>query len=69
MQPNPYNEICDECGIEANRLTCLQKYGAEPIKAKSDISTYHNGICDVCLEFKPVTEDRDFYYPNFSLII
>ena len=62
------DNVCDDCGLEANRLTCLEKYGAEPLKKKFDISTYHTGICDVCGKEKSVTESRDFFYPNFNLL-
>jgi len=60
--------VCDECGLEANRLTCLKKYGREPLKPKFTISTYHLGICDICGKETAVTEPRDFFYPDFSLL-
>lgn len=60
--------VCDDCGLEANRLTCLKKYGAEPLKPKFTISTYHLGICEVCGKEKGVTESRDFFHPDFSLL-
>lgn len=60
--------VCDDCGIEANRLTCLEKYGSEPLKAKYSISTYHAGVCDWCKKEKHITEVRDFFYPDFSLM-
>lgn len=28
-------------------------------------STWHMGLCDVCGQNQPVTEPRDFYYPEF----
>lgn len=62
-----YN-VCDDCGIEANRLTCLKKYGKEPRKPKFTASTYHSGTCDVCGEVRAVTQARDFFYPDFSLL-
>lgn len=61
-----YN-VCSDCGIEANRLTCLKKYGREPLKAAFDISTFHKGVCDFCKKEKSITEARDFFYPDFSL--
>jgi len=61
-------QVCNNCGLEANRLTCLKKYGAEPLKPKFDVSTYHLGKCDVCGKTHPVTEARDFFYPDFSLL-
>lgn len=60
--------VCDDCGLEANRLTCLKRYGAEPLKKKFDISTYHQGKCDFCGKIKPITEVRDFFYPEFDLL-
>ena len=62
------NYSCDPCGLEANRLTCLKRYGAEPLKPKFDISTYHKGICDACGKVAMVTEARDFFWPDYSLL-
>lgn len=59
--------VCRECGIEANRKTCLKKYGSEPKKPCFEVSTYHQGKCDVCGEAKMVTEPRDFFYPSFNI--
>lgn len=61
--------VCDDCGVTANRLTVLEKHGQEPIKAKFDCSTYHLAKCDCCGLKKQVTEVRDFFYPNFDLLI
>lgn len=61
-------DVCYDCGVEANRQTCLKKYGKEPLKLKSSISTYHRGICDVCKKETFVTSPKDFFYPDFSLI-
>lgn len=63
------NKVCSACGITANYLTCLKKYGKPPIKPAFDVSTYHIGVCDVCGHERMVTEPRDFFYPNFDLII
>ncbi len=60
--------VCTECGISANVLTCLHKYGHPPEKLCSTVSTFHEGICDVCEQKKQVTEPRDFYHPNFELL-
>lgn len=68
MKTEDIQQVCDDCGIEANRRTCLKKYGAEPLKAKFDISTYHTDKCDWCGETKPVTEVRDFFYPDWELM-
>ena len=61
--------VCDNCGLEANRLTCIKKYGKEPKKAKFSLSTYHEGKCDVCGKTKNVTEARDFFCPDFDLLL
>ena len=62
------NWVCSDCGIEANRLTCLKRYREEPQKKCFDVSTFHKNTCDVCGEEKNVTEPRDFFYPDFSLL-
>ena len=65
---SPIRNVCSDCGIEANRLTCLKKYGQEPLKKAFNTSTFHKGICDFCKEEKSITEVRDFFYPDFSLM-
>jgi len=62
------NEVCYDCGVTANYLTCLKKYGKLPDKKSFDYSTFHTGICQVCGEEVAVTEARDFFYPDFSLL-
>lgn len=61
-------QVCYECGVSANVLTCLKKYGRRPNQLKSTCSTFHVSICDICGEFKDVTEARDFFYPDFDLL-
>lgn len=68
MVPKDVKNVCHPCGITANYLTCLKKYGRPPLKAAFDISTYHQGTCDVCGRFTNVTEARDFFHPDFELI-
>lgn len=68
MSKDKITEVCHECGVTANVLTCLKKYGTPPKKLTFDVSTYHRGKCDVCGETKSVTEPRDFFYPDFKLI-
>jgi rRNA maturation protein Nop10 len=63
------NEVCTACGITANYLTRLKKYGKPPLKEQFEISTYHLGTCDVCGKNASVTEPRDFYNPDFNLIL
>jgi hypothetical protein len=60
--------VCYECGISANVLTCLKKYGNRPLQLAFTVSTYHVGECACCGEEKDVTEQRDFFYPDFSLL-
>lgn len=60
--------VCAECGISANVLTCLKKFGKRPNKLCYSVSTYHEGKCDICGESKQVTEARDFFCPDFTLL-
>lgn len=47
--------VCADCGLKAS-------------KGKSfEVSTFHEGECEVCGETKAVTEARDFFYPKFDL--
>lgn len=62
------NQVCDDCGIKANRVTCAFKYNSVPRELKFQVSTYHKGICHVCGETKHITEARDFFYPDFKLL-
>lgn len=75
MPPTPFpagktgqRGICYECGITANVLTCLKRYSAPPLQLAFTVSTYGNGVCIVCKKKKPVTEERDFFYPEVELI-
>lgn len=60
--------VCSNCGLAANTLTCLVKYGSLPIKVAFDVSTFHEGTCEVCNRSVSVTESRDFFYPDFTLL-
>lgn len=62
------NNVCSQCGITANVLTCLKENGEPPKKFSFDLSTFHVGICDCCGENTAITEARDFFHPDFSLI-
>jgi hypothetical protein len=62
------HHVCYGCGVTANVLTCLQRYGQPPKQLCYSISTYHKATCDFCKEEKEVTETRDFFYPDFGLI-
>lgn len=67
--PSKYTQICTQCGLVANFMTCMAKYGKPPIKEAFDVSTFHIGTCDCCRrENIYVTQDRDFFYPDFKLI-
>lgn len=56
--------VCSECGIRGSKAT-------HPNKKEHcfSSSTFHKWICDFCKKEKSVTEARDFFYPNFNLII
>ena len=62
------HHACGECGISANVLTCLKKYGRRPDKLCFECSTMHTGDCDYCGEEKSITEVRDYFYPDFNLL-
>lgn len=62
------NKVCTPCGISANVLTCLYRYGAPPKKLCFEVSTFGSGKCDWCGKRRPVTQTRDFFYPNFSFL-
>ena len=46
--------VCFDCGTKASKGKHFT------------VSTYRKGKCDVCGQIKPVTEARDFYYPDFK---
>lgn len=60
--------VCRNCGISANVLTSLKLHKKRPDKLSFDVSTWHKGTCDYCLEEDMVTEVRDFFHPNFDLL-
>ncbi len=62
------NKICEQCGLAANYLTCMVRYGTPPKSPMFGVSTWHEAKCDSCKRVVWVTEARDFYYPNFSLL-
>jgi len=62
------SQCCYECGVSANVLTCLKRYGNRPKKLAYNTSIYSDGVCHICGEHKPVTETRDFFHPDFSLL-
>lgn len=61
-------KVCTPCGVSANVLTCLKRYGNRPSKLCFTISTTHKAQCDVCGQVAIVTEPRDYFYPDFSLL-
>ena len=69
MEQKQISRVCSPCGITANYLTCLKKYGQPPKKFAFDVSTFCSGYkCDVCGHETSTTEPRDFFYPDFNLI-
>jgi len=69
MKTKDIKTVCAPCGISANVLTCLRKYKRSPKKVAFSVSTYHEGYCDVCGDKTYVTEVRDFFYPDFNLLL
>ena len=69
MTNKEIHEVCAPCGVSANVLTCLKKFGRAPLKLAFDVSTFRKGECPICGE-KDVylTEVRDFFNPDFSLL-
>lgn len=68
MKVNYPHYVCNKCGLEANRRTCLKNYRALPKQPKSLLSTYHAGKCEWCGDRAQITEARDFFYPDFKLL-
>lgn len=60
--------VCKQCGISANVLTCLKIYGHRPNQLCFTLSTWHLGICDFCKKEDYITQTRDFFHPDFSLL-
>lgn len=48
--------VCSECGNKAQK-------DKRRIHA---VATFHSGWCEVCDQYKAVTEPRDFGYPVFD---
>lgn len=60
--------VCRECGIAANVLTCIKRYGKRPDKLCFDVGTSSIGKCDYCGKEGMKTPTRDFFYPEFELL-
>ena len=63
------HKVCQPCGISANILTCLKKYKSPPYILSYRTITWHKAKCDICGKKSYVSEPRDFYYPNFDLLL
>lgn len=50
-------KVCYDCGTKASKGEC-----------KSVVACWENGICEVCEQFKIVTEPGYFFYPEFPMI-
>ena len=50
MNSYPYMWVCHDCGTTHG-------------KQFAGMSTWHQGICGICLNLKPVTDPRDYGYP------
>jgi len=62
------HNVCNECGRLANYVTCMARFGKPPKQAAYEVSTFSKGKCHYCGRETMVTEERDFFYPDFSLI-
>jgi hypothetical protein len=49
--------VCFDCGKKASGG---KSFG---------LSCWHNGTCGVCGDEKPVTQPRDFFYPDFKEVL
>lgn len=65
---NQITEVCSDCGVAANYLTCWKKYGKPPIKPCYDVSTTYLGTCDFCQQKRRVTSVRDYFHPDFEIL-
>lgn len=63
------SKVCQSCGVSANVLTCLKIHKRPPLRISFEVSTWHEAVCDVCGKMLPVTQPRDFYYPDFTLLL
>lgn len=59
---------CASCGVAANVLTCLAKYGRPPKDLAFIVSTMRTGVCCHCGQERSITEARDYFYPDFGLL-
>lgn len=60
--------VCHRCGVTANVLTCLKKYGQSPNQLSVVAGTSWRGRCRICGREDSVGSERDYYHPDFSLI-
>jgi rRNA maturation protein Nop10 len=58
------DDVCTPCGVTANTMACVKKYGERPLKDCFTTSTMHEGQCDVCGTNTYVTNPRCFFYPD-----
>ena len=68
MTKSLQGDVCAPCGIAANVLTCLKKYHDRPRELAFECSTWHEAKCAACGKKAWVTEQRDFFYPDFTLL-
>jgi len=62
------HNTCNECGRLANYATCMLRFGHPPNEEAFSVSTFSKGKCHWCKRETYVTEERDFFYPDFNLI-
>lgn len=62
------NQVCHECGVTANVLTCLKKHKTPPKKLCYEVSTWSLDFYDICRQEKSVSSPRNYFHPDFSLL-
>jgi hypothetical protein len=51
---------------------CAERAGGSSKRSRAlcnMVATYHMGKCDICGQEKPLTQPRDFGYPNFNNLL
>lgn len=72
MESKKIELVCEYCGVKANHLSQMRKYGEEFDEEKfvpmAEVSTCIKGVCHVCGYEGNVYPVRDFNYPDFNLM-
>lgn len=63
--------VCEDCGKRAHELTFKDKHldkNGEPIRQRF-ICVWKEGWCGICKKTGYVIDSKEFFYPNFKLLI